>query len=576
MAAQQMKSQAEALAALGRKAISRFAFLVLFAVACFSCLHVHQRSYGNELRYSRIAEGNISHYVAEMWRDGWPSFAGLVRDDAHLQGRVRPAHWLFQNVPFAVTILRNGDFFRGDWRHPARKINGDLQTHTVCLLVTLALALAGTAYAAYCLLGSFWVALGLCLFLPLSHSVGENLLVNFSDSQEIPQLFWIGLYAALIAGTRSIHRRVGLGREILATLCAILAYTTKETTVVIAPIFVCLFGWELWKCRRRPGSSNRGVYVRQVLVHCAMLVAILVAAYRFRHGAYVADNYTIHKLNWLAQLRFGFETLTAGIDWGRPGLASLFLCLALLAFPTFRRRIATEWKFRRWPAIVSIWGLCAGFCVVILPWKPTLAKYYLPVAFYGTLGTLGLAWLMSRTFRRAGFGWLGTAWALGVTVFMLAQVNTARGKIRYYYREQYASRAAVPVIARDIAIEARRKTPPPVAVHIVAEGSFPEGALPFQRQVNLLRGINVYQNGEPVRKVEAVERNYFRRYSRSSGASIALTETPPSNMDADIVYAVQKPDSPSGIDASALKGFVRSREWDIPKRVRIVKYTRIP
>lgn len=100
-----------------------FSFWAMLVLGAF-----HQKAFGPELRYSRVAEGNISQSVYLMWKKGFSGFKAIFSDDAHIWGRVRPGHLLYYNIPFAAALIRNGDLFRDVAEVPiSNRINGDLQ-----------------------------------------------------------------------------------------------------------------------------------------------------------------------------------------------------------------------------------------------------------------------------------------------------------------------------------------------------------------------------------------------------------------------------------------------------------------
>ena len=128
---------------------------LLATVVLLACLHA--RAVSPALRYTRVAEGNISLAVGGVWAGGLREYGHLVRGDAKCWGRVRPVHWLYQSGPFALTLVRNGDLFA---RCPGvpfwERLNGDLQTHVIFLMVSFGLATIAMAWTLWRLGGSWW------------------------------------------------------------------------------------------------------------------------------------------------------------------------------------------------------------------------------------------------------------------------------------------------------------------------------------------------------------------------------------------------------------------------------------
>jgi len=126
---------------------SQVYFLVFVCWAMLMIGIFHKDAIGVQLRYTRVAEGNISKIVSAMWTKGFSAFKDVLSDDAHLWGRIRPGHWLYYNMPFAVVLIRNGDMFRDVAEVSiGNRINGDLQTHVLFLLASLSFACAGICW----------------------------------------------------------------------------------------------------------------------------------------------------------------------------------------------------------------------------------------------------------------------------------------------------------------------------------------------------------------------------------------------------------------------------------------------
>lgn len=175
---------------------SSFRMTCCFIIWSFAViLFFHHKACAPELRYTIVAEGNISHVVHEMWVNGFSAYFNTLKDDAKVWGRLRPMHWIYYNIPFFLTLVRNGDFFRYDPNvYIANRINGDLQTHVLFLITTLAIA-----SGIFCLLiwrfsRVWWITFLFPIVMFSSYIINENLIVYHCDSGEIGQLLFITFY----------------------------------------------------------------------------------------------------------------------------------------------------------------------------------------------------------------------------------------------------------------------------------------------------------------------------------------------------------------------------------------------
>ena len=201
----------------------------------------HHRSFESTLRYTRVAEGNISKVVHGIWVGGIQNYVEVLKDDAHVWGRIRPFHWLYYNVPFLITLLRNGDLFRHDPNvRLADRINGDLQTHVLFLISSLSIVTGSTGWLIWRICGNSWPGALFPFFIGSSYILNENLIVYHCDSGEIGQLLLIWLYLSGI-GASFKGKIPKLSHEIIAVVFLFLSFAMKETTVVLFPvIFIVL------------------------------------------------------------------------------------------------------------------------------------------------------------------------------------------------------------------------------------------------------------------------------------------------------------------------------------------------
>jgi hypothetical protein len=549
-------------------------FTVCIIISLVILSGIHRQSYSDALRYTRVAEGNIADVVYHMWTVGVSSLAVTLQDDAQTWGRIRPAHWLFYNIPFALTLARNGDLFRHDAMVPiSKRINGDLQTHTLFLILCMAVASGGLAWLIWHLTRSWLAFLLFPLYVSLSYTICENLLVGYADSQEIPQLLWISLYLVSISKLFS-GQKPSIVCEVFATLFLLLAYATKETSLVMLPIFSGIFGlFIIYNPFKQKGV--RPFFLRQIgwqFIFSGVLVAFV---WSFRSGAYAVPNYMLKWQNLLSSFQSSLKTFNLGVSWMN--------ILLLMTIPLFvlliRRIIRKQFIIGRHDGIFLLLiiavSLCYGFWMIYMPWKEQVAKYYLPAIFWGCFAVVILQICLADQFLKRGYRAVCTIWLIVSCGYVLRDLPHLNTRIQNFYMHEYGYRQSVPIISKDIVASLKTLNRHTYRVHIIGSPLFQEGALPFQRQVNLLYGMNIAVKEQQVRRVKANERNYFRSYLGQPSVDITLSQSLSDQYEKDVIYVCQVPGEKEW-SSIHLDGFHVSHQWeDKNQGIRIVKYDRI-
>jgi len=467
--------------------VSIFLFIWSFAILAF----FHKRSFSSSLRYTRIAEGNISQAVHALFERGFAAYKVILKGDAEEWGRVRPVHWLYYSVPFFVSMARNGDLFWHDNKVPIReRFNGDLQTHVLFLIVSLAIASGCMIWLSYRIGCPLWIAILFPLYLALSESLSENLLVFYSDSQEIPQLLFLSLY---FIGIRQIFsgRVPNRKQELFATVSLLLAYGTKETTLVVFPIISIFL---LIKVFMKNTRQKAFIYfsARHIGIHLLFSSLLVIAIITYRSGAYVSQNYLLN-LDFHKQIIFAFNALSKGAPVLRLLIVGTIMAVALFIFERIMSLQAKSndksGKNLAWIYILSI-ALFIAFVLIYLPWRVRMVKYYLPALFFGAWSATLVQGLVFQKLANRKLYVGAILWVVGTSLFMLKDIDTHRNKLNYIYRYLYDDRKSVPFISRDIA-ESINDASQPYHFHIIAGQSFQEGVLPFVRYLNHVYDINI-------------------------------------------------------------------------------------
>jgi len=546
--------------------LTLFFFLSLLVI-----LVVHRGAWMDELRYSPVADGNISRAVNMILSSGSKGLRELTVGDARDAGRIRPAHWINYIPPYLVTMIRNGDLFHSDPIVPwFNRINGDLQTHGLYLLSLLVLAITFGMFWIRDVTGSWCAALLLPFFISSSPSVWENLLMNYADSQEIPQLFWMMLYIFMLKGL--LEGKQGWITEMVSYFALIFAYFTKETSVVVGPVI------GLWMyVRLRTDPSRRPVLFRQLTAHALLFGILVVLVFLFRSGGYVSENLAADPQGLYGRLRFAWFTLTQGL------FSPLLFCAGagmLLVYAL--------WCYWKRPGrlhglpLVEV-GLpillCVGLLLIILQWKVLLFKYYLGVLFFGSLGTcmlFGMAFHYANLSRRRWVLWIAM---IGSLVFVFGPAEKAYKHIHSLYLDFYGYRKNVSLVATDIARLAEEQETPLISAYLVLNNQFQVGELPFIRYVNRVERLNICRKGEIIHRMDAMEMNYFRIHSGRRAAEISVADQGISPLNAQYVYVINR-GTLQDVEQRSREGYIPEKFWGLGRenweicRYRLISHRR--
>ena len=294
----------------------------------------------------------------------WSSVVRLIPET----GRFFPAYWLVYSTVFAIMGLRPLAFFA---------VNVVL---LACLLVLLARLVrfgGGSPTAALIAVVLFAVC-------------GPTVEAFYTLSKAEPlQMTWIGvsiLCAAAAASDPRPRRRAVLLTLTLAAL--VLAYTTKETSVVLVPISL---GWVAieWasRARPRPAAWFAGSYAAANLAAAAVFLGL-----RWRYAARPLTE------GWYTRAyAIQLDTLGPSVFRLAAWLARdfAFLVPVLIAGVVLARGGAGPWRPMLYAAV---W--MGGWLAIYAPWPATFEYYLLPFAF-GAAALAGIVVAQLWTLRGA-------------------------------------------------------------------------------------------------------------------------------------------------------------------------------
>jgi hypothetical protein len=290
----------------------------------------------------------------------WSSVLGLIPET----GRFFPAYWLVYSAVFGIVGARPLAFFI---------LNVALLAGLLVLLARVVRLTRGTPVQAVVAV----VAFAVC---------GPAIEAFYTLSKAEPlQMVWIGLSVlAAAASAREPHRGPRAGLITLAGAALVLAYATKETSVVLIPVSL---GWVAveWSLR---GERQTGARFAITFAALNVAGAAVFFALRWRYAA--------------LPLAEGMYTRAYSLEPGTIGPALFRLCawmvrdFAFLLPLTAAALVVLPWggpEWRRRILYAFVW--MGGWLAVYAPWPATFEYYLLPFAagaaiFAGTV--VGRLW----------------------------------------------------------------------------------------------------------------------------------------------------------------------------------------
>jgi hypothetical protein len=520
---------------VGLRGLCFIAYIILVYIAL---LFVHRGAVATELRYTRVAEGNISHTTHAIWNHGVEGYIQILKTEAVHASRLRPLHHVFNSIPFYLTVLRNGDLFWHDsdveWKD---RINGDLQTHSYFLLFCMSLSIALIGWSGSRVLGFMFAIVFPLVFISAPRYLNENLLVNYCDSGEIGQLLFVCIYIFCMCEAVS-GRRPSVVRELAGAIALILAYAMKETTIVLFPAFLFILSFQYARFRKL-SSPMRKFIVRHTVLHVFMATCMITLVAVFDSGEYVATRYNtggnlVHNFSRSWQYMTIYSPILIYLA------VALFLAVSIIMKSSTYKSLRSLEQLRMMVLLLTGLGLMAGFWAINIPWDAQLCKYYLPTFFFGALAVSAVLLISFRLFLHLKLYPAAIMWLLGSLCFLLLKSPGIQKLSDGYYRNCYAHRKPIPAIVANIA-DASASTDKMYRVYIVASKLYQEGPLPFLRWLNRFHHLNIASGGEVVSSVKAPERNYFRRYPGAQSVEVTLGNSVPDNVSVDALYFLMPP-----------------------------------
>jgi hypothetical protein len=310
-----------------------------------------------------LLDDGLTLQTAREVHGRWASVLYLIPET----GRFFPAYWLVYSAIWSVVGVRPLAFFT---------VNVLLFAGLIAMLARLARLTGGTRLAATIAAVVFALS-------------GPAIETFYTLSKAEPlQAAWIGL--ALLATAASARNArwttARVGWLLVATLTALLAHATKETSVVLIPIAL---GWLAIEWRARPQHGCRRRFAA-TFVAVTALAAVAFFALRWQYATLALGDGTYTRAYSIWPVTVGPALFRIAAWLVRDFVWLLPVLAAALVF-------AVRGVSRPPILYASVWML--GWLLVYVPWPATFAYYLLPFALGAAAvgGTvIGEAWARRR------------------------------------------------------------------------------------------------------------------------------------------------------------------------------------
>lgn len=336
-----------------------------------------------------LLDDGMTVSVARQIGDEWTTAFRVTKDT----GRYFPVYWLFHSLVYLVAGARAFWFFAAN------------------TLVFTAITL-GLMWLVV-LLGGSRIQAGAAGFVFALSGVAIGTAYTLSKAEPV-QLLWIVASLLLICRSATARRLWSRAAWVVAASGALLlAYSTKETALVMVPISL---GWAI-AGRRLPRSAGAALWPRAAYFAGSVAATVAFVSLRYAFGPAAISQGTYTKSYQLQWSIIGPSV----VEWGA-WLARDFVYIApLLALLIVVGPSSVSPGQRRLMVDAVIWMI--GWVAVFLPWSSVVEYYLLPFALGAAIlgGVLGghlLAALKTSTTRggrwgiAAGLGLAGALWLL--------------------------------------------------------------------------------------------------------------------------------------------------------------------
>jgi hypothetical protein len=383
--------------------------LLMIAISFGLLFSIHHHAFKSHMRHGVVQDGQVSQFAGEFLGEGSiaQKYQNLMAADGVGNGRYRPVYYVFETIPFILTILKNGHYFHaGNTGDLSSRVNGDLRFHMTYLMITISLSLSILGYSCWKMTGSLFYSSLIPVSVIVSPSMVRN--ITYTDTAEVPQLLGFAVYFICFCyGLVSLRNNKFPLKTFLLSFPALLwIYGAKETSVALT-------GFSLSACLisslpylRQKGffrSSRFGFYSGHCLTNLILSGWVVWNVFQFKNTGNYAKNFQPRTLGDL-----GASLQEYGLIIWRTPLASTFAVLGLLVMMIVLFKMLREkHPLRKWTADLAALALgtivFAGILLVgNLNWEFILPRYMLPVVACGSVaGSLSFG-LLDQWLKASG------------------------------------------------------------------------------------------------------------------------------------------------------------------------------
>ena len=494
------------------KNILSLGVLIFFAI--LSLFWVHSYVFNSHLRHGMVEDGSVSQYAGDLLGSSTiiEKYNAVLECDGQANGRYRPGYYVYETLPFFLTLIKNGDYrFGMAGSEIQNKINGDLQFHMIYLLITIGISLCLGAFLIYRVSGSLLYSGLFPLSVILSPTLVRN--ITYNDTAEVPQLLILATYLVLFfIGELSARqgKKISYLLFLFAMPVAVFLYLIKETAIVLFPAFLLYFilfcGLRFDRSQGWNKRQNIIFSVCHLLLNGLLTVWVLIQVHNLKGG--YSGHYDVISFQqlWKTFLVYGKILIRFPPTVYIPLLALGVVILVRMFSKGNRQDEKEQMRYTVAIALCLVTMAC-GFLFINLPWEFVLERYMLPVAYLSALAGCILVGSLDR--------WLGKRKRYVVRIMLLIAIiawsyppcNKEYARLSLHYEQEYGAYRLVDMLTTDIINDARKKNSRHQVLLEIGKQA-PWMWMQVARIVNREGKMNV---AVPSQK-NPLERLYFRQY----------------------------------------------------------------
>jgi hypothetical protein len=538
----------------------------------------HSYVFQSHLRHGIVEDGSVSQYAGELLDDRTilEKYKAVLDCDGKANGRYRPGYYVYETIPFFLTLIKNGDYEFGMPRNKIRgRINGDVQFHMIYLLLTIGISIFFGSIIIHKLTGSFLYAALFPLAVVFSAPLVWN--ITYNDTAEVPQLLVFSCYIVFfLFGEGAIRQRKKTGwlYLLVSIPLAIFLYLIKETAVVLLPAIFLYFLYFFiirWKEERQQSEiwkNNLLFLLSHLLINCVLTIWVLLQVKSLKGG------YSSHyELKSFQQLWDAFVSYGKMLISFPPSVYIPLLSFAIVVLVTLwlRKSVIEHGLDNHYILGVSflLIFIAFGFLVLNLPWEFILQRYMLPTAFFSALaGGLLVGYLdslfgsLSRWPRYTG----KIVMLVLVVIWSYPAASRETSHIEGSYLVEYGVHRIINRLTDDIIDEAKNNDSNQYKVLLDTGNMSHWMWIQAARIINREGRLNVVVPGQKY----PIERLYLRHYDNAPEVTLVATDGDGySSMPFDVIYSSFSLSHPSRNKDKSTRleklndQYLKADEWEV-------------